>query len=227
MKKNLKHFRVDLNPIGIGWWFGSRVYRAYDPIKKRKVAIKECEHLESARQEALVMRNYGRTKYLPRFYDFFIINNKAYIVMEYVSGKPFGNYFSDSQGKKREERLCVQITKNILKGLHHLHRSGFVHRDVMPKNVMIMHELPNTVKVIDFNLAKTIKKRDTNAIQIDLHGAAKMCIFLINGSLQEPVYKSKVRNKLLQKRIMKAFNENKKDRYNSAKEFINALKPFA
>src|SRR6202012_5920652 len=46
----------------------------------------------------------------------------------------------------------VEITSQLLAGLHHAHENGIIHRDVKPSNLII--NLSNEVKIVDFGLAK-------------------------------------------------------------------------
>jgi len=220
-EKELNQYMVNLEPIGKGVY--GIVYLAYDKSKKRRVAIKELEDLERATHEAYVMKQCGISKFLPTFYDFFNNNGKAYIVMEYIEGKTFGENF-DSYGKKRDEKLSVQITINILEGLKIFHKTGFYHDDIKPKNVMIHNDDPETVKIIDFNSSKKIE--NISLMKKDLSDAAQMCIFLINGTVPEPVDEVEIYNKKLKSILFKALNEDAGDNYNSLEEFIAELKKF-
>jgi len=201
-----------------------KVYLGYDGINKRKVAIKELKNIELAEHEAHVMKLYGDSKFLVIFYDFFIKNDKAYIVMEYVKGKTFGGNF-DSKGQKKDKKLSVQITINILKGLINLHdKTGIYHGDIKPKNVMIYKDRSETIKIIDFNSSKKIENVDL--MMKDLHAAARMCIFLINGTVPEPIHEVKIDDDKLKSILLKAFNKTTEDSYQSLQEFINELERF-
>lgn len=50
------------------------------------------------------------------------------------------------------------MIKGILKGVQHIHSSGYVHRDLKPSNVVIddINDL-ETVKIVDFGLAIQVK----------------------------------------------------------------------
>lgn len=220
-QKELNQYMVSLEPIGKGVY--GIVYLAYDKFKKRKVAIKELEDLERAIHEAYVMKQCGISKFLPTFYDFFENNGKAYIVMEHIEGETFGENF-DSHSKKRDEKLSVQITINILKGLEVFHKTGFYHDDIKPKNVMIHNDDPETVKIIDFNSSKKIE--NVSLMKKDLSDAAQMCIFLINGTVPEPVDTAEIHNRKLKSILFKALDTDAGDNYNSLKEFISVLKEF-
>jgi len=156
-----------------------KVYLGYDRLNKRQVAIKELKNLQLAEQEAHIMKQYGRSKFLVTFYDFFINNDKAYIVMEYVKGKTFGKNF-DSKGQKKDKKLSVQITINILEGLNSLHhKTGFYHDDVKPKNVMIYKDRPETIKIIDFNSSKKIENVDLMTKELLAYTAVIIVVSII------------------------------------------------
>ena len=113
---NIKQY-VDVKFLGSGW-FG-KVYSGYDTRTNKMVAIKEIEDLIKANHEIEVMRNIS-SSYFPTFYESFYKNNKGYIVMEYIEGKPLGGPMYEG-GEKRTEKQSVQIIINALKGLRDLH----------------------------------------------------------------------------------------------------------
>jgi serine/threonine protein kinase len=57
--------------------------------------------------------------------------------------------------KSREEALS--ITKQIVEALEYAHERGIVHHDLKPANVKLTAE--GKVKLLDFDLAKTLKNR--------------------------------------------------------------------
>lgn len=200
------------------------VYLGYDRLNKRNVAIKVLNNIQIAEQEAYLMKLYGKTKFLADFYDFFIKEDRAYIVMEYVRGQTFGGNF-DSKGQKKDKKLSVEITINILKGLISLHdKTGFNHGDIRPKNVMIYKDRPQTLKIIDFNCSKKID--NVELVMEDIHDTARMCIYLINGTVPEPIHEVKIDDKKLKSILLKAFNKPTEDGYRSLQEFMNELKGF-
>ncbi|GAB6098303.1 hypothetical protein JCM16358_01820 [Halanaerocella petrolearia] len=77
----LKNYQLDLSPLGNGR-FGV-VYLAKELNSKSKVAIKELYDIKLAQHETSVMKKYRVHPFLPQLYDFFIVEDKAYIVMEY------------------------------------------------------------------------------------------------------------------------------------------------
>jgi serine/threonine protein kinase len=212
---------VDQTPIGKGR-FGV-VYRAYDPINKKTVAIKRTKRIKVSKREAFIMKQFGYSKYFPVFYDFIISNNNAYIVMEYIKGEPLGKNFQ-TPVKKMDEKTSVQIAINVLKGLIQLHKLGYTHNDISPKNIILMDHLPSRVKIIDFNICKKIKKN--NSIQSDIKRTALLCLLLINGSTPQQVEISKVQNRGIRLVLLKALYPSRKNYYRSAEEFLRALMLF-
>ncbi|SES72782.1 serine/threonine protein kinase [Natronincola peptidivorans] len=217
----LDKYRVTTKPIGKGCH--GTVYRGYDTVKKKTVAIKVTSRLNSAYREVKVMKKYGQSKYLPVLYDFYIKNNKAYIVMEYIRGKKLGGHFN-GHGKIYEDKDSIEILIQILKGLHQLHKSEYYHWDTKPENIMMINNKKIRIKIIDFNMAGTIK--DKESIQKDIWHAAMMYIYLMHGTVPEEIEKVKFKDPKLKSVILKTFNKNNEDRFHSAKEFIDALAPF-
>ncbi|MFB4164136.1 hypothetical protein ACE1TI_09915 [Alteribacillus sp. JSM 102045] len=112
-------YSVEVNPKGIGTY--GTVYFGYDLKNKRKVAIKKIPKIAVADNETFIMRSYGKSKYLPAFYNYFVKNKQAHIVMEQVEGKPLGVSNFYYEGKKRSVKQAVQIVIYILKALQHLY----------------------------------------------------------------------------------------------------------
>lgn len=79
------------------------------------------------------------------------------IVERYISGETLGQRL-ERKGKFMEdeaEYFCIQI----LRCLQKLHKSGIVHRDLTPANILI--SVDGVVKIIDFGIARTPKENQT------------------------------------------------------------------
>ena len=75
-----------------------------------------------------------------------------YIVMEYVEGRTLREVLK-SEGQLPARR-AMEITAEVCNALDFSHRSGIVHRDVKPGNVMITSS--GAVKVMDFGIARAL-----------------------------------------------------------------------
>ncbi|MCD8503421.1 MAG: protein kinase [Bacillaceae bacterium] len=211
---HLRHYQK-LNFIGSGW-FG-KVYSGYHSFTNQKVAIKEMMDLGKARHEINVMK-YRYSHYLPTVYDVFYQDNKAYIVMEFIPGAPLGGE-DFTNGRIRDEMTSVKITINILEALNELHQHGFAHNDILPKNIMMNGEDPDTVRLIDFGSAFQI--RTDEHIRLDLKNVAKICLYLINGYAPDVIKGGELRNTHLNNILLDVFTL---DDYKTTKHFINALR---
>ena len=80
-----------------------------------------------------------------------------YIVMEYVDGRTLRDLLREDRRLLPER--AREITDGVLRALEYSHRSGIVHRDIKPGNVMLTRS--GQVKVMDFGIARAVS--DTQA----------------------------------------------------------------
>ncbi len=76
------------------------------------------------------------------------------IVMEYVAGINAEEWLSRNR-HRRSVRTSIQIVDQVLEALEAAHKLGIIHRDIKPKNLLVVEtpRHPMIVKVIDFGLA--------------------------------------------------------------------------
>ena len=136
------------------------VYRAYDPLIDRMVAIKVVrpdlatgsgsdQWLQRFRREA---RAAGR-RFHPNIIailDFGEDHGMPFLAMEYVEGNSL-DAFLKSSGPLDPSRGVAIITQ-VLSALGFAHQNGIIHRDVKPSNIMILNS--GEVKVADFGIAR-------------------------------------------------------------------------
>jgi len=133
------------------------VHRAWDEELGRWVAIKMLlphssapEDLERFRREGKTAARLEHPNILP-IYDVETIGGTHYIVTKFVDGRTL-----DTAGLK-EVRDVVRVLREACRGVAHAHRSGVVHRDLKPQNIMIDRD--GRVVVLDFGLAKTLEAK--------------------------------------------------------------------
>lgn len=138
------------------------VYKAFDPVIKRVVAIKTIK-LDQSRNEAdqkeFVQRFFQEAQIsgilnhpnIVSIYDIGEQDGMPYIAMEYVEGRNLNQVIHDQEGRPDLVYLA-QIIVQVSNALEFAHGKGVVHRDLKPGNIMVM---PNGVaKIMDFGIAK-------------------------------------------------------------------------
>lgn len=157
------------------------VYRAWDKNLDKLVAIKEYYPMslltripgtnrveihakkhtkeyymgrERFLEEARNMARFSNHPNIVNVYNFFEENNTAYFVMEYMDGISYKEYIK-RQGGIVSEETAVKITLVVLDALADIHKSGIIHRDIAPDNVMILKN--GVVKLMDFGAARFSK----------------------------------------------------------------------
>jgi serine/threonine-protein kinase len=135
------------------------VYEGYDPLIKRRVALKTIrpEHLHSEdaaamlarfRREAQAAGRLSHPNIVP-IYDYGEEAGLSYIAMEFVAGRELKASFDANERFRPTD--VVRIMGQILAALDYSHRQGVVHRDIKPANIFLLDD--GSVKVADFGIA--------------------------------------------------------------------------
>jgi|AGTN01.3.fsa_nt_gi Serine/threonine protein kinase len=103
-----------------------------------------------------------------KIYDFGVFKDgRPYIVMDFIEGENLREIL------KRETRLpaprALPIFFQLCDALAHLHRSGFLHRDIKPDNV-ILHDTrfqKDFATLVDFGIAKRILEPNSKKLTMD------------------------------------------------------------
>jgi len=142
------------------------VYLCEDLTLGRRVALKvllsrfldDPNFVERFRREAKAAAGLNHAN-LVSIYDWGEVHGTYFIVMEYVEGETLKDLV------RRQGRLgggeAVRITLQLLAALEFAHRTGIVHRDVKPQNVMLDRD--GNVKVTDFGIARAADSGMTEA----------------------------------------------------------------
>src|SRR4051794_30975433 len=135
----------------------AEVYLAHDLMLDRQVALKvlfpelstDRNFVERFRREAQAAANLSHPN-IVSIYDWGEEEGTYFIVMEYIEGRTLGQIIR-SEGPLLAER-AAEIGADVAAALAFAHRSGVVHRDVKPGNVLISPT--GQVKVTDFGIAR-------------------------------------------------------------------------
>jgi eukaryotic-like serine/threonine-protein kinase len=135
------------------------VYEAYDPLIKRRVALKTIrpDQLEGERTADMIARfrreaqAAGRLSHpnIVPIYDFDDDAGTWFIAMEFVDGRELKECFAADERFRMPD--IERIMTQILDALDYSHRQGVVHRDIKPANIFLLAD--GTVKVADFGIA--------------------------------------------------------------------------
>lgn len=141
--------------IGIGGM--ANVYKAYDVIENRVVAVKilreeymgneEMRRRFKNESKAMAVLNHSNVM---RVYDVSFSDRMQSIVMEYIDGITLKEYIEQQGSLKWKE--AVHFTVQTLRALQHAHDKGIVHRDIKPQNIMLLSD--GTIKITDFGIAR-------------------------------------------------------------------------
>ncbi|HEX5750836.1 MAG TPA: serine/threonine-protein kinase [Archangium sp.] len=156
--RTLGHYRLTqlLGSGGMG-----TVYLAEQTIIGARVAVKVL-HPTMAQDDRLRARFYAEARTVnlighPNIVRIFDINESEdglhYFVMEYLDGVPLSR-----MQRPAEPELVAWLLAQACDALEAVHRSGVVHRDLKPDNLLMMErpgERP-TLKVLDFGVAKAL-----------------------------------------------------------------------
>lgn len=135
-----------------------KVYKAYDPLLRRYVALKfiRGDDPELARrfiQEAQAQARVDHAN-VCRVYEVGEVEEKLYISMQYIEGDPLSR-----AKKKMELAQKVQVMRDVSEAVHAAHKIGLIHRDLKPTNIMIEKREDGTLHpyVMDFGLAREVE----------------------------------------------------------------------
>lgn len=144
------------------------VYKGFDPMIKRHVAIKIINLQDSEnssdynrqrfKREAQSAGNLNHAN-IVGIYEYGEENGQAYLVMEYVDGETLGQRMASGDHLTTED--AVRITTRILDALAQAHAVGVVHRDIKPANIILSKS--GEVKVADFGIARVESSELTQA----------------------------------------------------------------
>lgn len=138
------------------------VYRAYDPDLNREVAVKVIvlpnpgsynEWLHRFRREVQAV---GQLKHphIVTLYDVDLESDQPYVVMELLTGGTLKDRFTSGPLPWVE---ALHLFRPLIQALAYAHQKDIIHRDVKPTNVMFAGDEVNTLKLVDFGLARGLE----------------------------------------------------------------------
>jgi WD40 repeat protein/serine/threonine protein kinase len=144
--------------IGYGG-FGA-VYRAYQPVVQREVAIKvilperasQPEFIRRFEAEAQIVARLEHLHIVP-LYDYWRDPQGAYLVMRYLRGGSLHEALQQQAVWPLSQ--IVKLLDQITSALAAAHRTGVIHRDLKPANILLDEE--GNFFLTDFGIAKDLR----------------------------------------------------------------------
>ena len=135
------------------------VYKAYDPLIDRTVAIKTIDHVSLSREETEEFekrfkreaKSAGRLNHpnIVTIHDVGRSDDLSYIAMEFLVGRSLREVLDS--GHELSLLRIAEIAAQIADGLAFAHANDVVHRDIKPANIMLLDH--DVVKITDFGVA--------------------------------------------------------------------------
>ena len=92
---------------------------------------------------------------------FFEANNTAFIVLEYEDGKSLKSWWNAAEGIN-EERL-IRLLLPLMEGLGVVHKSGYLHRDIKPDNIIARND-DGSLVLLDFGASRSIAENQVENV---------------------------------------------------------------
>ncbi len=141
-----------VRPLGSGG--SGSVWLAQDERTGLAVALKiiarEGKAAARAEREALAARRLRHDRCV-RAYDVGHDSSHVYIAYEYVAGRTLRE---SMRMDELSDADAVEIAAQVLDALAHAHRTGIVHRDVKPSNILLEDRDEIAARLLDFGLAQ-------------------------------------------------------------------------
>lgn len=132
------------------------VLKEFEPRSQGSKHAQKAEELFT--REAKVLHQLHHPQ-IPQFRELFQVKTQNrelfFLVQDYVEGKTYEQLLHDrrNQGFTFNESEAVQLLQQLLPVLDYIHRSGIVHRDISPDNI-ILRSWDQKPVLIDFGVVK-------------------------------------------------------------------------
>lgn len=153
------------------------VYTCFQKSDGKKFAVKiiNKKHLvnkELLEDEVEILRKVGHHKNILQLIDTFDSTEEYFIVTEFCAG---GDLFSRIvEMGSINEKLTINLMKQLTEAIHHVHSCGVTHRDLKPENILLLTNDKNSIlKVADFGLSKI--RQDGDVIMKTVCGTWAYC----------------------------------------------------
>jgi len=160
-----------VQPIGNGTY--GQVFKGRHIKTGQLAAIKVMpvtqDEEEDIKAEINMLKQHSHHRNIATYYGSFVkkmppgADNQVWLVMEYCGAGSVTDLIQATKNRSLKEDWISYISREILRGLQHLHSRKVIHRDIKGQNVLLT--LNADVKLVDFGVSaqldKTIARRNT------------------------------------------------------------------
>lgn len=145
------------HPVLLGKGAFSKVYRVTNEATGELAVCKISSQLELAEREAMLLEKI-RHPLFPAYRGRMVMQDKHYLLMEYICGSTLQQYVEKRKGLSQER--AVEILLELAKGLNYLHEQSdtIIFRDIKPENILIQQD--GRVRLVDVGCAYVTGSRD-------------------------------------------------------------------
>lgn len=146
-------------PVAIKEYFPSGVVQRHTELSRNVSCVNGgtievfARHRERFLKEARSLAQLSDIPEIVHILSYFVENDTAYIVMEYVDGITLKNHL-EQFGRPMTEDEVLSIMEPVLKALQKVHDHSLIHRDISPDNIMLLKN--GGIKLIDFGTVRYI-----------------------------------------------------------------------
>ncbi|MDZ4833200.1 MAG: serine/threonine-protein kinase [Candidatus Melainabacteria bacterium] len=158
--------------------------------------------LENIQKEAALWRKL-RHPNIARLLDFFVEDQRAYLVLEHVDGITLKDLVTEFGAFSEADVITLSIQMCDILGYLHRRQPPVIHRDFTPDNLIMNQK--GIVKLIDFNVAQQLEAQTTKTVvgkhsyippeqfrgksvpQSDIYALGATLAFLLTGQDPEPI----------------------------------------
>ncbi|KAK1150930.1 mitogen-activated protein kinase kinase kinase kinase 2 isoform X1 [Acipenser oxyrinchus oxyrinchus] len=143
-----------LHRVGSGTYgdvFKARNIKTSEMTAIKVVKLDPGDEISSIQQEITMMKEC-RHQNIVAYYGSYLRNSKLWICMEFCGGGSLQDIYHVT-GPLKEKQIAY-VCRETLQGLHHLHITGKMHRDIKGANILLTDR--GDVKLADFGVAAEI-----------------------------------------------------------------------
>uniref|UniRef100_A0A8C5W8I0 non-specific serine/threonine protein kinase n=1 Tax=Microcebus murinus TaxID=30608 RepID=A0A8C5W8I0_MICMU len=128
-----------------------------------------CDEEEEIKLEINMLKKYSHHRNIATYYGAFIKksppghDDQLWLVMEFCGAGSITDLVKNTKGNTLKEDWIAYISREILRGLAHLHIHHVIHRDIKGQNVLLTENAE--VKLVDFGVSaqldRTVGRRNT------------------------------------------------------------------